>query len=320
VPDYPLPSSAGRSANMRANRRTDTKPELALRRALHQLGYRYRKDYRLDLDGGRRVRPDIAFTARKVAIFVDGCFWHACPEHGSKPLANEWYWGPKLLRNVERDRANDAALVLAGWSVVRLWEHVPLDEAIATVVTALGPGRLAQLTHPDCGRLMRTMRVFLPSTLPGLAQALRAGQLGPGPLPGFAVTPALREAYATGDTEELEYAALTEAARASLRMLAGDPAAPARRVVLAAEIPPEQVSWDAKDGQPARVIINQAIPLARLASAHVDTAEAGADVRSAADAVPAADAGDEDARFTVDGAEGHELGWYATQELSYLAE
>ena len=123
---------------MRANRRTDTKPELALRHALHQLGYRYRKDYRLDLDGGRRVRPDIAFTARKVAVFVDGCFWHACPEHGSKPRDNEWYWGPKLLRNVERDRANDTALILAGWSVVRLWEHVPLDEAIATVVTALG--------------------------------------------------------------------------------------------------------------------------------------------------------------------------------------
>jgi len=122
---------------MRANRRTDTKPELALRRALHRLGYRYRKDYRLDLDGGRRVRPDIAFTARKVAVFVDGCFWHACPEHGSKPRANEWYWGPKLLRNVERDRINDAALILAGWTVVRLWEHVPLDEATGTVVTAL---------------------------------------------------------------------------------------------------------------------------------------------------------------------------------------
>jgi DNA mismatch endonuclease (patch repair protein) len=122
---------------MRANRRTDTKPELALRHALHRLGYRYRKDYRLDLDGGRRVRPDIAFTARRVAVFVDGCFWHACPEHGSKPRANEWYWGPKLVRNVERDRINDAALILAGWSVVRLWEHVPLDEAVRTVVTAL---------------------------------------------------------------------------------------------------------------------------------------------------------------------------------------
>ena len=123
---------------MRANRRTDTKPELALRRALHRLGYRYRKDYRLDLDGGRRVRPDVVFTARKVAVFVDGCFWHACPEHGSKPRANDWYWGPKLVRNVERDRINDAALILAGWTVVRLWEHIPLDEAISTVVTALG--------------------------------------------------------------------------------------------------------------------------------------------------------------------------------------
>ena len=122
---------------MRANRRTDTKPELALRRALHRLGYRYRKDYRLDLDSGRRVRPDIAFTARKVAVFVDGCFWHACPQHGSKPRANEWYWGPKLLKNVERDRVNDAALILAGWTVVRLWEHVPVNDAVATVVTAL---------------------------------------------------------------------------------------------------------------------------------------------------------------------------------------
>jgi len=72
-----------------------------------------------------------------VAVFVDGCFWHACPEHGSKPRANEWYWGPKLIKNVERDRVNDAALILAGWTVVRLWEHVPLDEAVTSVVTAL---------------------------------------------------------------------------------------------------------------------------------------------------------------------------------------
>jgi DNA mismatch endonuclease (patch repair protein) len=135
---------------MRANRRADTKPELALRHALHRLGYRYRKDYRLDLVGGRRVRPDIAFTARKVAVFVDGCFWHACPEHGSKPRANEWYWGPKLIKNVERDRINDAALILAGWTVVRLWEHVPLDEAITTVITALTMARgAAQASAPS---------------------------------------------------------------------------------------------------------------------------------------------------------------------------
>jgi Family of unknown function (DUF6912) len=164
------------------------------------------------------------------------------------------------------------------------------------------------------------MRVFLPSTLPAVAQALLAGQVGPGPLPGFAVTPALRESYASGDTEELEYAALTEAARASLRLLAGDPAAPPRRVVLAAEIPAEHVKPDPRDGEPARVVIKQDVQLKDLAAAHVDAPAADADVRSAVQALPAADAGDEDARFTVDGAEGHELGWYATQELSYLTE
>jgi uncharacterized protein DUF6912 len=163
------------------------------------------------------------------------------------------------------------------------------------------------------------MRVFLPSTLPVLAQALQAGQVGPGPVPGFAVTPSLREAYASGDEEELEYVAMTEAARASLRMLAQDPAAPPRRVVLAVEIPAEQVKLDARDKEPARVLIGEAVAVERLASAHVDDAEAGADVRAAADALPAADAGDEDASFAVDGAEGYELGWYATQELPYLA-
>ena len=125
---------------MKANRRTDTKPELALRSALHALGYRYRKDFRLDLPA-RRVRPDIAFTGRKVAVFIDGCFWHACPDHGSRPKNNEWYWSPKLARNVERDRAADAALSQAGWTVVRLWEHVLVTEAVALVIAAVGDPR-----------------------------------------------------------------------------------------------------------------------------------------------------------------------------------
>jgi hypothetical protein len=175
------------------------------------------------------------------------------------------------------------------------------------------------------------MRVFLPSTLPALARALqtgqlneagqlsKAGQLSDRSVPGFAVTPALREAYASGNEEELEYAALTEAARASLRLLAADPAAPPQRVVLAAELAADQVRWDPLDGEPARVTIG-VIPLASLASAHIDDPEAAADVRGAIEALAAADAGEEDAKFTVDGAEGHELGWYATQELSYLAE
>ena len=137
---YPFTADAGRAANMRSNRRADTKPELALRAALHAKGYRYRKDFRLDLPL-RRVRPDIAFTSRKVAVFVDGCFWHACPDHGSKPKNNDWYWSPKLARNVERDRAADEALTRAGWTVVRLWEHVPLTEAIDAVVAAVGRPR-----------------------------------------------------------------------------------------------------------------------------------------------------------------------------------
>lgn len=113
---------------MRAIRRTDTKPEIALRRLLHARGLRFRKDYRLDLPGGR-VRPDIVFTRRKVAVFIDSCFWHVCPEHGREPTSNEWYWTPKLRRNVERDRSNDATLAEAGWTVVRVWEHQALENA-----------------------------------------------------------------------------------------------------------------------------------------------------------------------------------------------
>lgn len=136
---YPRPLNEGRSRNMRANRRSDTKPELALRKALHALGYRYRKDLRLDLPDGVRVRPDIVFTARRVAVFVDGCFWHVCPEHGREPTTNEWYWTPKLRRNMERDQAANTALEAAGWHVVRLWEHEPLPAAVQAVVRAVGP-------------------------------------------------------------------------------------------------------------------------------------------------------------------------------------
>lgn len=133
---YPAPLNAGRSRNMQANRRTDTKPEVVLRSALHRLGYRYRKDLLLKLPE-LRVRPDIVFTARKVAIFVDGCFWHVCPQHGRQPTTNEWYWTPKLRRNMERDRLADAALAEAGWHVVRVWEHESLDDALVSVRSAL---------------------------------------------------------------------------------------------------------------------------------------------------------------------------------------
>lgn len=133
---YPAAQDAGRSRNMRANRRANTKPERAIRSGLHRLGYRFRKDYRLDL-GEARVRPDIVFTAKKVAVFVDGCFWHVCPIHGRQPSVNEWYWGPKLQRNMERDRQADRALEAAGWTVVRVWEHEPVSIAIELIQRAI---------------------------------------------------------------------------------------------------------------------------------------------------------------------------------------
>jgi DNA mismatch endonuclease (patch repair protein) len=121
---------------MQANQRRDTGPEMALRSALHRAGFRYRCDFRIDLPGGR-VRPDVVFTRRRVAVFVDGCFWHCCPAHGSKPSTNQSYWSPKLARNVERDARNTAWLTEAGWTVVRIWEHEDVASAMEHVVAAL---------------------------------------------------------------------------------------------------------------------------------------------------------------------------------------
>jgi DNA mismatch endonuclease (patch repair protein) len=107
---------------MRANRRRDTGPELLIRSLLHRAGLRFRVDRRLTVDGVA-CRPDIVFSRARVAVFVDGCFWHGCPEHGELPRANRAFWEEKLGRNAERDRRQDAALSAAGWRVVRIWEH-----------------------------------------------------------------------------------------------------------------------------------------------------------------------------------------------------
>jgi hypothetical protein len=166
------------------------------------------------------------------------------------------------------------------------------------------------------------MRVYLPATLPALAGILRAAEIGPAPVLAYAVTPALREWYASADLEELEYAALMHAARASLRLLRADPEAPRRRVVLAADVPDEQAGrgggFDGGFDEPTLVLLSAPVPLARVASGHVDDVAAVADIGAAVQALAAADAGDDDAQFLVDGAEGHELLWYATQELGDL--
>lgn len=126
--------SAGRSRNMTAIKRRDTKPELAVRSWLHAHGYRYRVDYPVRLGSSRPLRPDIVFAKLRVAVFVDSCFFHGCPEHGTRlTIKNEGYWRPKLARNIERDRQQTASLRSAGWSVLRFWTH----EDPATVAASI---------------------------------------------------------------------------------------------------------------------------------------------------------------------------------------
>lgn len=120
----PVPLDAATSARLRRQRRSATKPEVALRRELHHRGLRFRVNHPA-LPG----RPDIAFTRAKVAVFVDGCFWHCCPDHGTLPRNNREWWSAKLDRNVIRDRAKDAALTGLGWSVLHVWEHEAADIA-----------------------------------------------------------------------------------------------------------------------------------------------------------------------------------------------
>ena len=122
------PDAAGSWASSEAVRRTmlgnrgrDTKPELAMRSALHAAGLRFRKNYR-PLPGSRMV-VDVAFTRWKVAVQLDGCFWHGCPEHGSRPATNADYWDKKLRDNAERDRRLERVLENSGWEVLRFWEH-----------------------------------------------------------------------------------------------------------------------------------------------------------------------------------------------------
>lgn len=125
---------------MRANRGRDTKPELALRAAVHKLGLRYRVDV-APLDGLRR-RADLVFPGAKVAVFSDGCYWHGCPDHYRPAQRNSEFWSDKIGKNRERDRDTDEVLTSAGWRVIRVWEHEDPTEAakyIASVIRERPP-------------------------------------------------------------------------------------------------------------------------------------------------------------------------------------
>jgi hypothetical protein len=168
------------------------------------------------------------------------------------------------------------------------------------------------------------VRVYVPATTTVLRSLVDDGRLA-GPLTAFAVTAQLREFYAHSqaaeDAEELEYAALLGAARASLRLIDGDPTAARRRVVIAADVPDDGVRpLDEQDSERGAVRVAADIAMRDVASAHIDLAEAEADVGSAVAVVIEADLGSEDAQFVVDQAEGHELAWYASQEIGPVLE
>jgi hypothetical protein len=161
----------------------------------------------------------------------------------------------------------------------------------------------------------RRVRVYLPSTLRAAAGVLARRRVPAGL--AFAVTPALREWYAQSDTEEMEYAALLDAARASLRLLDGDPFAPRRRVVFAADV--ADAAARVRDDLDRGVVeLSADVPIAAVRAVHVDAPDAEPDVAAAAAVVLEAELGDADAAFVVDGADGHELLWFATQELGDL--
>jgi hypothetical protein len=166
------------------------------------------------------------------------------------------------------------------------------------------------------------MRVYIPATWPMLRKLVADGRFDPVGGTAFALTPRLREAYLAGDEEELEYAAMSEAARASLRLLAvefglGEDSTPARRIVVSADLDDVTLRPDLDDGA---VRIRGAVGVAAIAAVHVDTEDAEFAVRQAAGAVDAADLGDLDAEFLIGEAEDHELAWYDPAEVAFLVE
>ena len=139
-------SKQSRSRVMSTIRSTDTGPEVALRKALWQNGLRYRKYYGVE-------KIDIAFPSKKLAIFVDGCFWHQCPIHSHIPKSNQSYWMPKLAKNAERDAAKVQRLERAGWKVLRFWEHElnDMDHIINVILE-----NMEQLRRPKDATLQQT--------------------------------------------------------------------------------------------------------------------------------------------------------------------
>lgn len=142
APEGSWASSAANRKSMLGNRNRDTSPELALRSLVHAAGLRYRVAAK-PLEGMRRT-ADLVFRSAKVAVFIDGCYWHGCPEHFMLPKTNTDYWRDKIDRNIARDRNTDQRLAEADWVVLRFWEHQPAEDCagvVCDVVTARRSGQ-----------------------------------------------------------------------------------------------------------------------------------------------------------------------------------
>jgi DNA mismatch endonuclease, patch repair protein len=137
----PSASSPAARRRMVGQRRRDTEPEMAIRRLLHAKGLRYRVDAVLP---GMRRRADLAFSSARIAVFVDGCFWHGCPEHGTQSKSNAAWWAQKIETNAARDRDTDRRLAEEGWTVIRVWEHEPPETAAARVAEAVSKRRTSR--------------------------------------------------------------------------------------------------------------------------------------------------------------------------------
>lgn len=131
---------------MSQQRSKNTLPEVLVRRALHRRGRRFRVNYRPEV--GLKRTPDIVFTRARVVVFVDGCFWHACPEHGTIPKSNREWWSEKLQGNKSRDKDTDERYRDLGWTVVRVWEHVTPEEAADLIEQVLPPASQALGDQP----------------------------------------------------------------------------------------------------------------------------------------------------------------------------
>lgn len=148
-----LPRPNPRRSNMQANRRRDTKPELKVRQILFARGLRYFVDRRPIKDV--RWKADIVFPRAQVVVFIDGCYWHGCPDHYSTPRVNTGYWAPKIAGNQERDRKFDEILGARGWTVVRAWEHedpIQVADRVETVVRSTQSGQAQQRGASSRGR------------------------------------------------------------------------------------------------------------------------------------------------------------------------